>query len=321
MADVFISYAHQDSDLVKELSPSLEAAGYTTWYYEDKGAVGASYLRQIDQEIERCHAMIVVISPDSVDSDQVSKEVIRAHEARKKFVPVRRDITHAEFQARQPEWRMAFGAAVSAEVPEEGAAALGPRLAAGLRALGVEPGGPPALPTSPLRRLSRAAVRGTAQKEGKLGATVAAVVGVIGLLVSLGQFLAMLNPTSPQSAWLARNFPDFRRITLTANAVGVLLYGTMLYAAWKLRSGETAASATSKARLIRGVSLGILAAVGVWLLVSLSQFSGDAARQHFGSADQQSALIQGTWTAAIMGLVPAGLVFAIFRNAKKTPKR
>jgi len=104
----------------------------------------------------------------------------------------------------------------------------------------------------------------------------------------------------------------------------VLLYGTMLYAAWKLRSGETAASAASatrKARLIRGVSLGILAAVGFWLLVSLSQFSGDAARQHFGSADQQSALIQGTWTAAIMGLVPAGLVFAIFRNAKNAPKR
>ena len=53
MADVFISYAHQDGDVVKELSPELEAAGYTTWYYEDKGAIGASYLRQIDQEIEQ----------------------------------------------------------------------------------------------------------------------------------------------------------------------------------------------------------------------------------------------------------------------------
>ena len=314
MADVFISYAHQDGDVVKDLSPALEAAGYTTWYYEDRGAVGASYLRQIDQEIERCHAVLVVISPDSIASDQVSKEVVRAHEARKKFVPVRRDITHAEFQQRQPEWRMAFGAAVSAEVPEEGAAALGPRLVAGLRALGVEPGGPPALPTSPLRRLSRAAVRGTAQKEGKLGATVAAVVGIIGLLVSLGQFLAMQNPTSPQTAWLAQNFPAFRTITLVVNAVGVALYGAMLHAAWKLRSGDG-----SRARAIRGFSIGILAAVGVWLLVSLSQFSGNAARGHFASDAQQSSLIQGAWTAAILGFVPAGIVFAMFRHAKKSP--
>ena len=149
MADVFISYAHQDGDVVKELSPALEAAGYTTWYYEDKGAIGASYLRQIDQEIERCHAVIVVISPDSVDSDQVSKEVIRAHEARKKFVPVRRDITHAEFQARQPEWRMAFGAAVSAEVPDEGVAALGPRLVAGLAGARCGTGRPAGAPDLP----------------------------------------------------------------------------------------------------------------------------------------------------------------------------
>src|ERR1700732_2410356 len=136
MADVFISYAHQDSDLVRELGPALEAEGYSVWYYEDKGAIGASYLRQIDQEIERCQAVLVVISPDSIASDQVSKEVVRAHEARKKFIPVRRGISHAEFQQRQPEWRMAFGAAVSAEIPPEGAAPIVPRLLTGLKSLG-----------------------------------------------------------------------------------------------------------------------------------------------------------------------------------------
>jgi hypothetical protein len=312
MADIFISYAHQDGELVKELSPALEAAGYTTWYYEDKGAIGASYLRQIDQEIQRCHAMIVVISPDSIDSDQVSKEVIRAHEAKKKFVPVRRDISHAEFQERQPEWRMAFGAAVSAEVPAEGAAALGPRLVAGLKALGVEPGGPPALPTSPLRRLSR----GIAAKDSKLGSTVAIVIGIIGVLVALGQLTGMVAPTTPHNVWLARTFPAFRQVTILVNAANLLLYAAMLYAAWRLRRGDARGAST-----IRLASLGILAAVVVWFLVSFSQFSGEEVRHRFPSPTDQSALIQGTIRAAFLGLVPAGIVFALFRNAKKRPER
>ena len=311
MADIFISYAHQDGDLVEELSPALEAAGFTTWYYEGKGAIGASYLRQIDQEIQNCHAMIVVVSPDSIESDQVSKEVIRAHEAKKKFVPVRRDITHAEFQERQPEWRMAFGAAVSAEVPEEGAAALCPRLVAGLKALGVEPGGPPPLPSTPWKRLSRAAARGTAGKDSKLGATVALVVAGIGVLVSLAQLSGMVAPTTPQNAWLAANFPAFRQVTILVNALGVLLYGAMLLAAWRLRRGDPRG-----ARTIRGVSIGLLAAVALWFFVSFSQFSGDEARPRFPSEAAQSTLLQGTIAAAFVGLVPAGLVFALFRNAR-----
>ena len=313
MADVFISYAHQDGDVVKELSPALEAAGYTTWYYEDKGAVGASYLRQIDQEIGRCHAMIVVVSPDSIQSDQVSKEVIRAHEAKKKFVPVRRDITHAEFQERQPEWRMAFGAAVSAEVPEEGAAALGPRLVAGLRALGVEPGGPPALPTSPLRRLSRVAKTGTAGIDKPLGKTVSAVVGGVGLLASLSQLSRMASPPpNSREAWLAQYFPDFRQITLFANTLGALLCAALLYGAWRLHRGDSGG-----ARLIRRVALGMIANVSVWVVVALSQFSAETRLD----PATRSTLLSATVGMGLVALAPAGLVFALFRRAKNAPKR
>jgi hypothetical protein len=308
MADVFISYAHQDGELVKELSPALEAAGYTTWYYEDRGAIGASYLRQIDQEIERCHAVIVVISPDSVDSDQVSKEIIRAHEARKKFVPVRRDISHAEFQKRQPEWRMAFGAAVSAEVPEEGAAALGPRLVAGLKALGVEPGGPPALPSSPLRRLSRAAARGGVVDTG-LGSIVAAIVGGLGLPLTLFNLSRALSPTEgTPEGFLMAAFPGFRTATILANLAGVAQNALLLYGARLLRKKDPRG-----APLLRKVALSILAAVGLWLLVSLSSFSGDA----IPDAAARGRLIGATIGAGMVGLIPAGIVFALFRNARK----
>jgi hypothetical protein len=48
-------------------------------------------------------------------------------------------MTHEEFRRRQPVWRQAFGATVSACVPVEGAASLVPRIVAGLKALGIVP--------------------------------------------------------------------------------------------------------------------------------------------------------------------------------------
>jgi hypothetical protein len=312
MADVFISYAHQDGDIVQELSPALEAAGYTTWYYEDRGAVGASYLRQIDQEIERCHAMIVIISPDSLASDQVSKEVVRAHEARKKFVPVRRDITHAEFQKRQPEWRMAFGAAVSAEVPEEGAAALGPRLVAGLKALGVEPGGPPALPTSPLRSPAKR----VAAAEAGLGAAIAAVVGALGIpwaLFHLGR--ALSPPMGTPEGFVFTTFPAFRTATILLQIAGLALNALFLYGAWRIRRKDAGG-----APLLRKASLGMLAAVFVWWVVSLASFTGSAARSAIPDPALRGGLVRSTVFTGLIGLVPPGLVFALFRNARKSPR-
>ena len=310
MADVFISYAHQDGDVVRELAPALEAAGYTTWYYEDKGAVGASYLRQIDQEIERCHAMIVVISPDSIDSDQVSKEIVRAHEARKKFVPVRRDVSHAEFQQRQPEWRMAFGAAVSAEVPEEGAAALAPRLVAGLKALGVEPGGPPA-PTG--RREFRPGARGPTAAETGLGANIALLIGALGIPWSLFHlFRAISPPAGTPEGFVLTTFSGFRTATILLNLAGLALNARLLQGAWILRRRDPRG-----APMIRIAAIAMIAAIGLWLMVSLMSFTGSGARAAIPDSSARGGLVSATIFAALIGLVPAGLVFAIFRRAKR----
>jgi hypothetical protein len=313
MADVFISYAHHDSEVVKELSPALEAAGYTTWYYEDKGAIGASYLLQIDEEIERCRAVIVVISPDSVASDQVSKEVVRAHEARKKFIPVRRDITHEEFQRVQPEWRMAFGAAVSAEVPPDGAASLAPRIADGLRRLGVEPGAAGAASASPLKRFSRAAASGLPARDSRLAATIAMIVGGLGTPYSLYYLVGTIAPPagSPGAA-LLQAFPSFRTFGILVNLAGVALNAALFYGGWLVRKRDPRG-----APLVRKVALAMIASVVVWLIASLSLFSGAQAKAMGEAA--RSTVIQGIWTLAIMALVPSGIVFALFRNARARP--
>jgi len=139
MHDVFISHVEEDALPVLEIALGLEQAGFSTWCYEHHTVPGVSYLIQTGQAIEKCQAVVLVISPHAIGSRQVTKEVVRAHECGKHFIPVLSGVTHAEFQAREPEWREALGAAASIRLTEKGAIAILPRLIEGLRGLGVSP--------------------------------------------------------------------------------------------------------------------------------------------------------------------------------------
>jgi TIR domain len=132
---VFISHVEEDQGLALEIARGLEAVGFSTWYYERDSEPGMSYLLQVHAAIEQCGAVVVLISPDSVRSYQMTKEVVRAHETGKAFIPVRYNIAHAEFQRRQPEWNIAIGAAASIPIPPDGVAAIIPRIARGLQQL------------------------------------------------------------------------------------------------------------------------------------------------------------------------------------------
>ena len=141
MSHIFISHVGEDEALAVELAQRLEAAGYATWYYERDSLPGASYLLQTGQAVEDAAAVVVIITPNSVESNQVTKEVVRAHEGAKPFIPILHGITHAEFQRRQPEWREAMGSAASVQLPSEGVAAMLPRLVGGLTALKIPAAG------------------------------------------------------------------------------------------------------------------------------------------------------------------------------------
>jgi len=136
MSHVFISHVEEDADVALGIALGLEQAGFPTWCYEVDSIPGPSYLIVTGQAIERSGAVVVVVSADSLGSKQMTREVVRAHESGKPFVPVLRGVTHLEFQARQPEWREAIGAATSIGIPSQGVAEIMPQVAAGLRALG-----------------------------------------------------------------------------------------------------------------------------------------------------------------------------------------
>lgn len=145
--DIFISHVEENSDLAIAIAGALETAGFSTWYYERDSLPGLSYLLQTSGQIEAAQAVLLIISPHSLSSHQVTKEVIRAHESGKPFIPVLHEISHVEFGNRQPEWREAVGSATSVTIPSEGVPAILPRILSGVRGLGVTPSGTEGLET------------------------------------------------------------------------------------------------------------------------------------------------------------------------------
>jgi hypothetical protein len=137
--DIFISYVEEDGGIAEEVARGLEAAGYSTWYYQRDSAPGPAYLLQVLQAIEDCQAFVLIASPHAVKSHQVTKEVVKGHEYNKLFIPLLSDITDAGFKEKQPQWEMALGAATSVEIPDSGVSSVMPGVLRGLKISGIEP--------------------------------------------------------------------------------------------------------------------------------------------------------------------------------------
>jgi len=133
LADAFISYVEEDSDLASEVARGLSDAGISTWRYEADSVSGQNYLLQTRKEIETCSAFVVILSRASIGSEQVDREVVRAHECSRPFMPILSGLTYAEFSRRRPGWQQAMGAATALSVPEDGIEGILDRLIRGVR--------------------------------------------------------------------------------------------------------------------------------------------------------------------------------------------
>ena len=137
MGHVFISHSEMDFAAVKEIVTILEHAGYRTWFFERDSVPGTSYLVQIQDAIDKCVAVVLVASSNSISSDQVTKEVVAAFERRKAFFPVLLDITPPQLKERQREWRHALGGTAFIRVDSDGIPECVTRVIDGLKALGI----------------------------------------------------------------------------------------------------------------------------------------------------------------------------------------
>jgi len=168
MSTIFISHVEEDTALARELAGGMEAAGYSTWHYQRDTVPGAPYLTQVRRAIEECSAVLLIVSSKSLDSNQVTSEVVRAFESGKHFIPVLSGITDAEFKERQPLWGQALGASTSIFIPPQGISAILPRIIDGLKALGVQPEGIALTPASHApRHLAKKILEARANMEGE----------------------------------------------------------------------------------------------------------------------------------------------------------
>jgi eukaryotic-like serine/threonine-protein kinase len=88
MTQVFISYSRKDLVFVERLTKDLQAAGLEVWYDLSGLDGGTRWGREIQNAIDNCQAFVVVLSPNSVESEWVEKEFMYANSLKRRIIPI-----------------------------------------------------------------------------------------------------------------------------------------------------------------------------------------------------------------------------------------
>lgn len=148
---VFLSYARADQEQAAKLAGALQQAGFDVWW-DTLIEGGAAFAQSIEAALERCDAVIVAWSRNSVGSDWVLDEAARGRDLRK-LVPVSLDGTLPPLGFRQyhsidlSSWQGDAGKAGIVAITRGVAAVRSPR-----------PAGAGVSVAGPARRLSRRGV-------------------------------------------------------------------------------------------------------------------------------------------------------------------
>ena len=72
---VFLSYARPDQRVANRLASSLRNAGLTVWDPEREILPGDNWAVKLGRALDRSNAMVVILSPDAIESQAVRKEI------------------------------------------------------------------------------------------------------------------------------------------------------------------------------------------------------------------------------------------------------
>jgi hypothetical protein len=72
---VFLSYTTADEDFAKELGSQLSRQGCDVWDPSEQLFPGDNWLLKIGEALKKSKAMVVLLSPDSIKSDWVRREI------------------------------------------------------------------------------------------------------------------------------------------------------------------------------------------------------------------------------------------------------
>ena len=87
-AEVFISYAAKDRERVAKLVDGLQKAGVSVWIDMAGIEVASMWSKEIVSAIRDCKVLLISISPQSTESENVVKELALASERKKPIIPI-----------------------------------------------------------------------------------------------------------------------------------------------------------------------------------------------------------------------------------------
>ncbi len=87
MSHVFISYSHKDSDYAKKLAKYLEEHYFEVWI-DERINYGSEWPRVLQEKIDSCSALVLIMTPRSFDSLWVQNELARAQAKKKPIFPL-----------------------------------------------------------------------------------------------------------------------------------------------------------------------------------------------------------------------------------------
>lgn len=83
MSYIFISHSTDDNEFTRHLDEKLTEAGFETWVDLHNIGSGERWLRSIQEAIENCGAMVVVMSKSARNSEWVEREALLAMDLKK----------------------------------------------------------------------------------------------------------------------------------------------------------------------------------------------------------------------------------------------
>ena len=85
---LFLSYRRADSKVADAMTSRLEREGYAVWVDRADISGGSKWRGEIETGLSRADAVILLLSPSALQSDEIYKEVARALELEKPIIPV-----------------------------------------------------------------------------------------------------------------------------------------------------------------------------------------------------------------------------------------
>ena len=114
MTTVFISYSSQDKEFAERLETELKREGFIPSRDANFLRAGDEWWRKIETEIKACAGLVVIMTPESIQSTYVEREILLAEHESKHVIPLSIDNAKWSLLAHLQYYKV-----LSGELPQE----------------------------------------------------------------------------------------------------------------------------------------------------------------------------------------------------------